>query len=100
MYGSHINTLNLYLKTNGRLPTLAWYHTGALSDKWYMAQVDITSIHTFQLMFEGIRGNSYRGDIALDDIMYSYSPCPQTSKFNCSFSICFNSLFSYMGSST
>ena len=34
----------------------------------------------FQIVFEGIRGNGYRGDIALDDIAIADGPC--TGNFN------------------
>jgi len=29
----------------------------------------------FQLVFEAVRGTNYRGDIAIDDIRVSTSPC-------------------------
>ena len=80
MYGTNINTLNLYLKQNGRLGTPVWKHQGPLEiNQWYKAEVDIYSQTVFQLVFEGVRGDGYKGDIALDDISYAYSSC-QTSK--------------------
>ena len=33
------------------------------------------------MVFEGVRGISYRGDIAIDDIKYTPTPCKQSSKF-------------------
>jgi hypothetical protein len=48
-------------------------------NQWYKAEVDIYSQTVFQLVFEGVRGDGYKGDIALDDISYAYSSC-QTSK--------------------
>ena len=78
MYGPHINTLNVYMKTGSQSKSVLWTHTGTLADKWYTASVDIMSASaSFTLIFEGVRGTSYRGDIALDDITYSYTPCGQ-----------------------
>ena len=79
MYGAHINTLNLYLKQNNQLGTPIWKHTGTLNNHWYKAVVNIASQTPFQMVFEGVRGTSYQGDIALDDISYSFSPCSQTT---------------------
>ena len=33
----------------------------------------------FQVAFEGIRGNNYQGDIALDDISFEDGKCQDTS---------------------
>lgn len=32
-------------------------------------------------MFEGVRGTSYKGDIAIDDITFSTSRCQQTCEY-------------------
>ena len=37
------------------------------------------AILMFQLVFEGVRGNGYAGDIALDDLTFSTS-CPKPGK--------------------
>ena len=37
------------------------------------------TILMFQLAFEGVRGNGYAGDIALDDLTFSTS-CPKAGK--------------------
>lgn len=52
---------------------------GTLGNQWNQAVVNIVNAQNFQLVFEGVRGISYRGDIALDDITYSYQPCPTGS---------------------
>lgn len=75
MYGTHINTLNVYTQTNNQLGTPVWKHTGTLGNKWYQAIVNIASQTPFQIAFEGVRGISYRGDIGIDDITYSFQPC-------------------------
>lgn len=41
MYGTHVNTLNVYLTSGSALGTPVWTHTGTLSNKWYNANVNI-----------------------------------------------------------
>ena len=43
--------------------------TGTQGNKWIRAHIVIpSSSPPFQLVFEGIRGTSYSGDLAIDDI--------------------------------
>jgi len=41
MYGTHVNTLNVYTKTGSSLGAPIWHHTGTLSNKWYSADVQV-----------------------------------------------------------
>lgn len=75
MYGTHIRTLNVYLKSRGSLGTPVWSRTGTRSNQWYSASVDVQGSAGYQIVFEGVRGTSYRGDIALDDITVSMGSC-------------------------
>ena len=75
MYGTHVNTLNVYLKVGSQLGNPVWTHTGTLSNKWYNANVDIMKSTNYNIVFEGVRGTSYRGDIGLDDISVTEGSC-------------------------
>jgi hypothetical protein len=75
MYGTSVRTLNVYLKSAGSLGTPVWSRTGTRSNQWYSASVDIQRSASYQIVFEGVRGTSYRGDIALDDISVSMGSC-------------------------
>ncbi|KAH3887683.1 hypothetical protein DPMN_011701 [Dreissena polymorpha] len=41
MYGTHVNTLNVYKMVGTGLGTPVWTRTGTRSDQWYNANVDI-----------------------------------------------------------
>ena len=75
MFGPTIGRLNLYLKTNVN-STLFWSHTGPQGDMWKKASRTVKSNIDYTLTFEGIVGNGYQGDIAIDDISMATSPCP------------------------
>ena len=76
MYGEHIRTLNIYIRHSKRKETILWSRTGTLDRKWYAGKVNFYSVSSTQIIFEGIRGKGYRGDIALDDIRLTNGACP------------------------
>ena len=54
-----------------------WTVNGPNEDVWKHAVIDIAPQTTpFHLVIEGVRGNSYNGDAAIDDIVVLESPCP------------------------
>lgn len=75
MYGSNVKALNVYLRFATTVGKPIWTHTGTLSNKWYQSQVDIQGNATYEIMFEGVRGTSYKGDIAVDDITVREGSC-------------------------
>lgn len=86
MYGTSVRTLNVYMKVGGSLSPPVWSRTGTRSNQWYSASVDVQSSTSYQIVFEGVRGTSYRGDIALDDISVSMGSCSSNHSY---FSYCF-----------
>lgn len=76
MYGANIGSLGVYVLTNTTADSLTneaqlWKLSGAAGNSWMQGQMNIPTQYSskpFQLMFEGIRGNGYQGDIAVDDI--------------------------------
>lgn len=75
MFGPHIGNLNLYL-TSGTNKTIFWSKSGPQGDQWLHAQRTVVSNVDYQVVFEGVAGNGYQGDIAIDDIQLSNSSCP------------------------
>ena len=48
---------------------------GNIGNLWKLAKVPLSS-GSYPIVFEGIRGSSYYGDIALDDIKVYPGACP------------------------
>ncbi|WP_411026962.1 hypothetical protein, partial [Salmonella sp. s55044] len=74
MYGSAINTLNVYAKTT-TLGNATWTKYGSQGNQWILGQVSIHVFTPTQIVFEGVRGSSFTGDIALDDISIVAGDC-------------------------
>ena len=62
--------------TNPSLVSRIWTRTGTHGNQWRQAQLTLSSTQIFTLVFEGVRGQSYQGDIALDDITLADGKCP------------------------
>lgn len=76
MYGYTIGTLNVYRKRRS-LGSPIWTESGDHGNQWLVAQVTIRSVVTsYQVVFEGVRGRSYTGDIAIDDVKLMDGRCP------------------------
>lgn len=58
-------------QVGGSLGPVLWTMTGDHGDKWMSGQVKLPASvvrSQFQLVFEGVVGKSWTGDIAIDDI--------------------------------
>ena len=79
MFGSDIGTLNVIWKTgpgNGS-ESVIWSLSGQKGNKWLNGRVSLPKISNtrYWIVFEGIRGNSYKGDIAIDDVLFTTGGC-------------------------
>ncbi|XP_072498078.1 MAM domain-containing glycosylphosphatidylinositol anchor protein 1 isoform X3 [Notamacropus eugenii] len=79
MYGKHIGSLNLLVRSRnkGVLETHAWSLSGNRGNSWQQAHVPINPSGPFQIIFEGVRGSGYLGDIAIDDVSLKKGECPR-----------------------
>ena len=48
-----------------------WSMSKNQGNSWLEANYDLPKMSKFQIMFEGVRGDNYQGDIALDDISFT-----------------------------
>lgn len=63
-----------------------WEMSGNKGDMWLLARINMPSIYDYNVVFEGTRGSSYRGDISIDDVRILSRECPSACK----------NLFSYL----
>ena len=73
MYGINMGILNLQIKYNNtNIWKTIWSHSGNIgSPKWIQNTIFFeNSTKYFNMRFRGITGNSYRSDMAIDDIYF------------------------------
>ena len=79
MYGLDIGTLNVVQKTTSgsKSENILWTLQGQQGNKWLNGKVSLSKVPSsdFWIIFEGIRGTGYRGDIAIDDILITSGDC-------------------------
>uniref|UniRef100_A0A668ANX9 MAM domain containing glycosylphosphatidylinositol anchor 1 n=1 Tax=Myripristis murdjan TaxID=586833 RepID=A0A668ANX9_9TELE len=71
MKGKHIG------ESIASVDSLAWTKSGHQGPDWKKAFFDISPSGPFQIVFEGIRGPSFEGDIAIDDVSITMGKCKQ-----------------------
>ncbi|XP_077978860.1 MAM and LDL-receptor class A domain-containing protein 1-like [Glandiceps talaboti] len=79
MYGQHVDALHVYVETGPSLTTPVWTKTGTQGDIWLEGQIDITTLNRFKVVFEGVVGPSYQGDVAIDDVSIIDGDCPPSN---------------------
>ncbi|XP_072042533.1 uncharacterized protein [Amphiura filiformis] len=85
MYGSGMGTLKVYARTAAGGDTELWSISGNHGDPWLSVSLSHYAPKTdFQVVFVGIIGSSFHGDIALDDI--EIVGCTPPDPSSCTFS--------------
>ncbi|CAC5384131.1 unnamed protein product [Mytilus coruscus] len=74
MYGDNMGTLNVYTKSRN-ITTRHWSQSGNQGNLWNFANFDIASSEPYTIIFEGICGDNFESDIALDDIIILQRSC-------------------------
>lgn len=74
MYGAQMGSLIL---KSGR-DVVGWQKSGNQGNSWQFASVLAWSTFT-TLVFEGVRGTSFRSDVAIDDVVVYCAPFPPSS---------------------
>lgn len=77
MNGKDMGTLNVYQRfPNDPKPDQTqkrvWTKSGDQGSKWRCTYVNIPSKRQYSIVFEAVRGDGYRSDIAVDDIKFVY----------------------------
>ncbi|XP_031550202.1 chymotrypsin-like elastase family member 2A [Actinia tenebrosa] len=76
MYGLNVRTLNVYTQESSGSRTLRWSLTGDRgSHHWRFAKLALPSSRSnLRIVFEGLSGTGFRGDIAIDDVKVYNAP--------------------------
>lgn len=84
MNGANIGTLSVKLVTKSGANSTVWSQSGDKGDRWSYGQLPVVSPkETYRVVIEGVRGNGYRGDIAIDDITFKQQNCGGKLKSIC-----------------
>nr|XP_039270832.1 MAM and LDL-receptor class A domain-containing protein 1-like [Styela clava] len=75
MYGRDVGRLNLYWQDQISREII-WTKIGTHGPHWKYGQVHVKRSHDLQLIIEAVRGISWAGDIAIDDVKFVYDFCP------------------------
>jgi len=70
MYGSSVGALNVQLSDDCTTWTNVWSRSGNQGNSWFQASVSLDAYagSVVKVRFVGVRGSSWSGDIAIDDI--------------------------------
>ncbi|XP_078360420.1 MAM and LDL-receptor class A domain-containing protein 1-like isoform X2 [Oculina patagonica] len=74
MYGAGMGTLNVFI--NG---AKVFTESGDKGDMWLRKEVDVNFSGMYAVIFEGIKGRTFQGDIAIDDFLLSPGSCPSST---------------------
>ncbi|XP_071500925.1 MAM and LDL-receptor class A domain-containing protein 1-like [Diadema antillarum] len=82
MFGAHVGALSVATRV-GNKNTAIFRETSPRLPQWNQIYLHLTETEIYQVAFEGLRGPSYLGDIAIDDIKFTAGSCP--SPYTCDF---------------
>ncbi|XP_028515859.1 MAM and LDL-receptor class A domain-containing protein 1 [Exaiptasia diaphana] len=85
MKGSTIGQLNVYIENSSGIRSRVWQKVGQQSYDWLKGLVPVNGYNSYKVVFEGVVGSSYTGDIALDDIKILNTPCFKNVSSVCTF---------------
>lgn len=57
-----------------------WHVIGPIGTVWKDAHITVSSDAVYQIIFEGVRGSSPEGTIAIDNITLSFDVCKKKGK--------------------
>ncbi|XP_066477682.1 IgGFc-binding protein-like [Tiliqua scincoides] len=85
MYGvARTMSLRVYVASGSAAPELIWSASGNQGNRWWKAEVSVAHQGSVQIILEGVRGEDYRSDVAVDDISVVDGYCsePTTTPVN------------------
>ncbi|XP_042314484.1 MAM and LDL-receptor class A domain-containing protein 1-like [Sceloporus undulatus] len=79
MYGvARTMALHVYVVSGDGAPELVWSQMGNKGNRWNKGDITITHTGRLQIILEGVRGEDFRSDVAVDDISVTEGYCPES----------------------
>uniref|UniRef100_A0ACB8FBG9 Uncharacterized protein n=1 Tax=Sphaerodactylus townsendi TaxID=933632 RepID=A0ACB8FBG9_9SAUR len=76
LYGAAtLMSLRVYVAPEGKERKLLWIATGRKGDRWLPAKVTVPNTGRLQVIVEGMRGEDFLSDAAVDDFSVTPGPC-------------------------
>ncbi|XP_061462986.1 IgGFc-binding protein-like, partial [Rhineura floridana] len=83
MYGvAKRMALRVYVVSKGTPPAVVWTQTGNKGNQWHRADVNMDYKGKLQIIFEGVRGEDFRNDLAVDDVSIEQGRCPEETSLS------------------
>ncbi|CAH1243820.1 MDGA1 [Branchiostoma lanceolatum] len=79
MYGGYVGTLTVSVKAGGTT-TVIWSRSRNQGNQWFSVAVNIPTTGSYQVIFEGVKGELAHGDIAIDDVSILQGGCPDVDE--------------------
>ncbi|XP_013921456.1 PREDICTED: zonadhesin-like, partial [Thamnophis sirtalis] len=77
MYGvAQKMALHFYVILDDAPPFLVWSETGSKGNRWKTGEFGIAHQGRVKILLEGVRGEDFRSDVAVDDISVQGGDCP------------------------
>ncbi|XP_076819483.1 astacin-like metalloendopeptidase isoform X1 [Clavelina lepadiformis] len=76
MFGENIDRLNVYKQPTDGCKSLIYTDYGDHGNSdWITVKIPIYELNPYQIIFEGGRGNGYKGDMAIDEVLVHPNMC-------------------------
>ncbi|XP_069134587.1 MAM domain-containing glycosylphosphatidylinositol anchor protein 1-like [Argopecten irradians] len=79
MYGNNMGKLKLLIRDETGLDVITWSKTGNKGDEWHNLKIEIPpsvpSSLKRKIIFQGVRGDGHRSDVAIDNIILTPGTC-------------------------
>ncbi|KAK3707207.1 hypothetical protein QZH41_019560 [Actinostola sp. cb2023] len=70
----HFGHIEVLINTTKK-EKIIWGHSGNEGDVWLQKYATILSVMPYKIVFQAIRGDGYRADMSIDDIVFTEGPC-------------------------
>ncbi|XP_031573985.1 uncharacterized protein LOC116307805 [Actinia tenebrosa] len=78
MWGQNVGRLNVYARDFYGETKLVWRLGGDQGNRWHQANISLSQPRAFKIIIEGVVGDGFQGDIAVDSFHFRVERCEST----------------------